>query len=133
MNALQSVPPVHLLVTYLFPAILIGIAFTCFTNTATAADMMGLNKEAEIKKSNPVWYLFGLRELSIGIALLLMMYYDQWKGVTIVMGCHGLSAIGDFTIDVLQGQGWSHGFQKHGLPTIIGYWVVWQLWKEQDW
>lgn len=133
METLQSLPPVHLLLTYAFPAILIGIALTCFTNQEDAADMMGFEKETERKNPNPLWYTFGLRELTIGVALWAMMACDQWKGVTIVMLCHGVSGLGDFLIDGTRGQGWSHAFWKHGLPSVIGYWVVWRLGKDQEW
>ncbi|KPI44755.1 uncharacterized protein AB675_8244 [Cyphellophora attinorum] len=119
MDFLQSLslPPTLYLLAYSFPAILIGIAFTCFTSPDDAAEIMGF-EITEKSRPYPLWYTFGMRELTIGISIWIMMACDQWKAATITMGCHGLSGLGDFYIDGTWGQ---------------GSWVVWQLAHEQQW
>lgn len=80
---------------------------------------------------NVFFRLFAVRELCLGVALLALEAYDEWRAVTILLACIGINGIGDFVLSSSQKEvGWWTAFKAHGTPTILGYWSVWKLWQE---
>lgn len=130
MDLFTSLPPVHYIFAYIFPVFLIGVFFSATTNPQAIAKSLDF-KEPQKKEDEPFVYMFAVRELAFGVALLILIACDEWKAVTIVMGCAGIGGMGDFILDVRVGHGWSHVVKTHGLPTLVGYWVVWKLY--QNW
>lgn len=131
MEAISNIPPAHILLVYLFPVILFGIAISSFASTPNTAEMMGFHSVQKDKTKDLFVYAFGVRELAFAVCVSLLIAQGQWKALTIVMACCGINGTGDFLLDGLHGQGWLHALHKHGIPTIVGYWVVWRLY--QDW
>ncbi|KEF54006.1 uncharacterized protein A1O9_09801 [Exophiala aquamarina CBS 119918] len=103
------------------------------------------------------FYIFAVRELVLGLALLLLQAYGEWRAVVVLLACISINGIGDFFFAALevgfdesvkagygqgQGQGkgrgkegaggslWWAAFKGHGVPTIAGYWAAWRLWQE---
>ena len=129
-DLLSTLPPLHILITYAFPAILIAIGITGTTNPAAIAEGMGFSKHD--KHPHCIWsHGFAVREAALGVCLYALIAANEWKALTIVMAVNGMNGIGDCLVDALKGNGWWHAMKNHGLPTMAGYWVVWRLY--QDW
>lgn len=79
---------------------------------------------------HPFFHLFATRELCLGLALLFLEAYDEWRAVVILLACIGINGIGDFFVAGSLGTGWRPSLLCHGIPTIVGYWTVWKLWQE---
>ncbi len=76
------------------------------------------------------FYIFAVRELVLGLALLILEAYNEWRAVTVLLACIGLNGVSDVYFAGSLGGGWWPAFKAHGVLTIIGYWTVWKLWQE---
>ncbi|ETI22538.1 hypothetical protein G647_06613 [Cladophialophora carrionii CBS 160.54] len=129
MEAGSSIPPLQYLVAFLLPVMLIGVFVGSLVsphNISAAA----LFPQPANKPVHSFFYLFATRELCLGVALLTLEAYNEWRAVTVLMACIGLNGIGDFLLAGASGGGWWPSFTTHGIPTIVGYWAVWKLWQE---
>jgi hypothetical protein len=122
-------PAVHYLLAYTVPVVPIGVAIACLVDPNGVVKTLGL-KLSQTEPDHSILYWGAIRELSIGIALAALLAYEEWRAATIMLACVGLNGFGDFLLDGAQGEGWTHAFKTHLLPTIAVYWAVWKLCQE---
>ncbi|KAK7894807.1 hypothetical protein LTR67_005546 [Exophiala xenobiotica] len=151
MDILSSLPPFHYLFAYFIPVMLLGVFFGSLVSPHAICASACFPQPAD-KPMNTFFYLFAVRELVLGLALLTLEAYDEWRAATILLACIGINGISDFLIagslgsqsqsqsqsqkgietgkGVEGGVSWWSSFMVHGTPTILGYWTVWKLWQE---
>lgn len=127
---LSSLPSLPYLLIFLLPVVLIGAFVASVANPRGVIDVMGFQGQSPAKTTDLFIYTFGVRELSLGVAAATLMAYNEWRAATILTACIGMNGISDFILDGSQGQGWWHAFKTHGVPTMAGYWAVWNLWQD---
>lgn len=138
----SSIPALPYLVAYGVTILLLSVFIFSLIDPGTIC-AAALFPQPAGKPLNTFFYLFAVRELVLGLALLLLEAYGEWRAVTVVLGCVGLNGVGDFILAGLRmgseegtekGNGsasrWWDSFKAHGVPTILGYWAVWKLWQE---
>ncbi|KIW50288.1 hypothetical protein PV05_11890 [Exophiala xenobiotica] len=146
MDTFSSLPPFQYLVAYFIPIMLLGVFLGSLVSPHAICASACFPQPAD-KPMQTFFYLFAVRELCLGLALLTLEAYDEWRAATILLACIGINGVGDFLISGFQlgtakgnGNGkskgnagaswWWSSFMIHGTPTIIGYWTVWKLWQE---
>lgn len=129
MDFFDSLPPFHYLVAYYIPCILLGAFIGCMVAPYTICEAVHMPQPRD-KPLNIFFYLFAIRELVLGLALLLLEVYNEWRGVTILLACIGINGASDFVIAGFYSGKWWSSFTAHGFPTLLGYWTVWKLWQE---
>ena len=146
MDIFSSLPPFQYLVAYFIPVMLLGVFLGSLVSPHAICASACFPQPAD-KPMHTFFYLFAVRELCLGLALLALEAYGEWRAATILLACIGINGIGDFLIAGSQkivtpsgngkskgnaggGSWWSSSFMVHGTPTIIGYWTVWKLWQE---
>jgi hypothetical protein len=103
--------------------LLIGVGATFAPNKM--AKVFGI---AATGTAAPYVVATGIRDVFLGIAVLFVVYVEQWIGVAILHLCLGLVGISDFTMV------FKHGNKKISLTHIIGSVVMiiygsWVLYK----
>ncbi|KAI1629928.1 hypothetical protein EDD37DRAFT_604795 [Exophiala viscosa] len=129
MDVLSSLPPFQYLVAYFLPIMFIGAFISSFANPHAVTASVCFPQPAD-KPINAFVYLFAVRELVLGIALILLEACNEWRAVVILLACVGINGMGDFLLAGNLGTGWRSSFMCHGIPTIVCYWTVWKLWQE---
>ncbi|KAJ9606661.1 hypothetical protein H2200_008669 [Cladophialophora chaetospira] len=130
MEALSSIPPLQYLVAYFLPIMFLGVFIGALVSPHSLSAAALFPQPAD-KPMHPYFYLFAVRELVLGLALLILEANNEWRAVTALLGCVGLNGVSDCIIAAtLSGGGWWPSLKVHGIPTVIGYWSVWKLWQE---
>ncbi|KAK4939673.1 hypothetical protein LTR10_020063 [Elasticomyces elasticus] len=107
----------------------IGVFISSFTSPRAVTASACFPQPAD-RPVNVFIYLFAVRELVLGLALIFLVAYNEWRAVTILLACVGLNGLGDFFLAGNLGTGWRSSLMCHGIPTVVGYWAVWKLWQE---
>ena len=129
MDFLSSLPPLQYLTAYFFPVMLLGVFVGSLVSPHSLAASAHFPQPAN-KPLNTFFYLFAVRELVLGAALLTLEACDEWRAVVILLACISINGIGDFVLAGSSGAGWWPSFTTHGIPTLVAYWTVWKLWQE---
>ncbi|KAK5465366.1 hypothetical protein LTS15_001929 [Exophiala xenobiotica] len=140
MDILSSLPPFHYLFAYFVPVMLLGVFLGSLVSPHAICASACFPQPAG-QPMHTFFYLFAVRELVLGLALLTLEAYDEWRAATILLACIGINGVSDFLIAGSQkgngtgkgvegGVSWWSSFMVHGTPTILGYWTVWKLWQE---
>jgi hypothetical protein len=142
----SSIPALPYLIVYGITILLLSVFIFSLIDPRTICAAALFPQPAD-KPLHTFFYLFAVRELVLGLALLLLEAYGEWRAVVVVLGCVGINGVGDFFIAGFRmgseegaekgrqnGGGsagrWWASFKAHGVPTIFGYWAVWKLWQE---
>jgi hypothetical protein len=122
-------PDLHWLLAYAVPVVLAGFAGSCLLYPKAMIETLGF-QVSDKEPISPILYSFGLRELSTGLAVGLLLDLGEYRAVAVVMGCIGLNGLGDFVLDGMKGQGWGHALRMHGVATLAAYWAAWSIWQD---
>ncbi|KAJ9646890.1 hypothetical protein H2204_000582 [Knufia peltigerae] len=126
----NTLPPLHHLIAYAIALMLIGVFIGCLVCPHKIAAAACFPEPAD-QPMHVFFYLFAVRELCLGLALLVFLSYEYWKSATILLAIVGINGISDFLISGFHGkEDWRTSFYKHGIPTLIGYYGVLRLWQD---
>ncbi|POS72440.1 hypothetical protein DHEL01_v209167 [Diaporthe helianthi] len=127
---------------YLLGIGLLLIAFNCFLRPRHEYARFGLpledaHKPAKQKSHSPLIYLKGSRELTCGLALVVLQYQGNADGVTAIAGIISLAGLVDGLVVWFNGghmQGLKHKTLGHFLAfVVLGSWAAWrthQVWED---
>jgi len=108
----------------------IGVFFGSFVNPQAIVNAAAFGPMPANTPMNTEYWLFVLRELCLGVALLVLEAYGEWRAVTVLLGCVGINGVGDFVLAGMKGAGWKASMTSNLVPTLVGYWAVYKLWEE---
>ena len=101
-----------------------------------------LYPQAPNKPLPTFFWVFAVRELVLGLIMLILQFHGEWRAVAVVVGCISLNGITDFWFcamevgfdESVKSKGkvnmWWASFKAHGIPTIVGLWAATRLWQE---
>ncbi|EXJ74545.1 uncharacterized protein A1O5_02841 [Cladophialophora psammophila CBS 110553] len=124
-----SIPPLQYLIAYLIPVMFLGVFVGAFVSPHALSASASFPPPTD-KVSLTFFHLFAIRQLCLSLALLVLEACNEWRAVVIVLACVGVNGISDFLLSAASGAGWGSSFRTHGIPTVVGYWTVWELWQE---
>lgn len=125
---------------YLLGTGMLLIALNCFLRPRHEYQRFGLPLEsartsANKKSHSPLVYLKGSRELSYGLALVVLQYQGNVDGVTAIAGIISLAGLVDgLVVWFSGGQGLKHKALGHFFAfVVLGSWAAWrshQVWED---
>ncbi|KIW92387.1 uncharacterized protein Z519_07371 [Cladophialophora bantiana CBS 173.52] len=124
-----SIPPLQYLVAYLVPVMFLGVFVSAFVSPHALSVSASFPPPTD-QTSLTFFHLFAIRQLCLGLTLLILEACNEWRAVVIVLACIGVNGICDFSLSAASGAGWWSSFKTHGIPTVVAYWTVWKLWQE---
>ena len=125
----MGLPPFQYLFAGFLPAMFIGVFIGAMLNPHSLCTRALFPQPAK-KPLNIFFYIFAVRELVLGVALLILEVSGEWRAATVLVACLCLNGLTDFYFAGSLGAGWWNSFTKHGVPRIIGLWSAWNLWQE---
>jgi hypothetical protein len=128
MDILSDLPPFHYLIAYFIPVILLGVFFGSLIDPHGICNAALFPQPAG--RMHDFFWLFAIRELVLGMALVILEAYGEWRAATVLLACIGINGVTDFFSRAAAGKGILKSFQVHGVPTVAGYYAVWRLWQE---
>lgn len=108
------------------------IALNCFLRPRHEYGRFGLPLEntrraAKTKSHSPLIYLKGSRELTYGLALVVLQYQGNVDAVTAIAGIISLAGLTDGLVVWFNGQGLKHKTFGHLFAfVVLGSWAAWR-------
>ncbi|KAL6245885.1 hypothetical protein RBB50_007038 [Rhinocladiella similis] len=82
----NTIPPPPYLIAYAVAVMLIGVFIGALVSPHTIAAAACFPEPAD-KPMHVFFYLFAVRELCLGVAMLVLVSYNEWRSVTILLAC----------------------------------------------